>query len=282
MADRSKRTRRDAEFPGLRPWQIRIHEIIFEADTKAGRAFDIVLLCSIVLSLGVVMLESIRSVRDAHAGLLHLIEWILTLLFTGEYILRLACLGRPLRYARSFFGLVDLLAIAPTYLAVFFTSAHYFLVVRVLRLLRVFRIFKLGHYLSEADILTSALRNSRRKIEVFLVAVLTLVVIFGSLMYVVEGEKSGFTSIPVGVYWAVVTLTTVGYGDISPQTPLGQAIAALIMIVGYAIIAVPTGIVTAEIAFASQAPISTQACPQCGVGAHEYGAHYCRRCGAQL
>jgi len=177
---------------------------------------------------------------------------------------------------------VDLLAIAPTYLAVFFPGAHYFLVIRVLRLLRVFRIFKLGHYLSEADVLSSALRASRRKIEVFLVTVFTLVILFGSLMYVVEGEQHGFTSIPVGVYWAVVTLTTVGYGDISPQTPLGQMIAALIMIVGYAIIAVPTGIVTAEIAYASHQRISTQSCPQCGAGDHDFDARYCRRCGAQL
>jgi voltage-gated potassium channel len=273
---------RRTEYPGVKPWQAQLHKVIFEADTRAGKIFDIVLLCSILLSLIAVMLESVRSVRDAHADLLHGIEWGLTLLFTVEYILRLSSLGRPLRYARSFFGIVDLLAIAPTYLAAFVPGAQYFLVVRVLRLLRVFRIFKLGHYLSEADVLMSALRASRRKIEVFLVAVFTLVILFGSLMHAIEGEKNGFTSIPLGCYWAVVTLTTVGYGDISPQTPLGQAFAAIIMIVGYAIIAVPTGIVTAEIAYAGHSKISTQACPQCGIGAHEYGARYCRQCGAKL
>jgi len=276
------RTRRPSEHPGLQPWQKQLHEIVFEADTPPGKAFDIVLLGAILLSLAVVMLESIRSVRDVHSGALRAIEWVLTVLFTVEYGLRLACLGRPLRYARSFFGVVDILAIAPTYLAVLFPSAHYFLVVRVLRLLRVFRIFKLGHYLSEADILTRALRASRRKIEVFLVAVFTLVTIFGSLMYVIEGEAHGFSSIPVGIYWAVVTLTTVGYGDISPETPLGQALAAVIMIVGYAIIAVPTGIVTAEIAFATHWQVSTQACPLCGQGGHDFDARFCKNCGAHL
>lgn len=275
-------TQQAAEYPGLRPWQKRLHTIIFEADTRAGKAFDIALLCCILLSLAVVMLESVLSVRARYSSLLLDIEWGLTILFTLEYVLRLACLGRPFSYACTFFGMTDLLAIAPTYLAVLFPGAHYFLVIRVLRLLRVFRIFKLGHYLSEADVLQSALRASRRKIEVFLVAVFTLVVLFGSLMYAIEGEAHGFTSIPVGVYWAVVTLTTVGYGDISPQTPIGQAIAALIMIVGYAIIAVPTGIVTAEIAFASNAKVSTQACPQCGVGGHDFDARFCRHCGSRL
>jgi voltage-gated potassium channel len=277
-----KRMRRPSEYPGVRPWQARLHEVIFEADTPAGKAFDICLLCAILLSLVVVALESVRAARTEHTDLLRLIEWVLTILFTVEYILRLASLGRPLRYALSFFGLVDLLAIAPTYLAALFPGAHYFLVIRVLRLLRVFRIFKLGHYLSEADVLTTALIASRRKIEVFLVAVFTLVTLFGALMYAVEGEDNGFTSIPVGIYWAVVTLTTVGYGDISPKTPAGQAIAALIMITGYAIIAVPTGIVTAEIAYASHTQVSTQACPQCGIGGHQYDARYCRQCGALL
>ena len=282
MQQNRETVKRLSEYPGLRPWQMRLHGVIFEADTRAGKTFDIALLCCILLSLAVVMLESIRSVREGHAALLHAIEWILTLLFTAEYVLRLACLGRPLHYARSFFGIVDLVAIAPTYLALILPGAQYFLVVRVLRLLRVFRIFKLGHYLSEADILSTALRASRRKIEVFLVAVFTLVTLFGALMHVVEGEQNGFTSIPVGVYWAVVTLTTVGYGDISPQTPAGQVIASLIMIVGYAIIAVPTGIVTAEITYASHPKVSTQACPHCGIGAHEYGAEFCRKCGAKL
>ncbi len=282
MDRKMSRPVRPAEFPGLRPWQRLLHEVIFEADTPAGKAFDVGILICILLSLAVVMLETIQSVRSEHAALLVRTEWGLTLFFTVEYILRLACLGKPHAYARSFFGMVDLLAIAPTYMAVFFPGAHYFLVIRVLRLLRVFRIFKLGHYLSEADVLSAALRASRRKIEVFLVTVFTLVVLFGSLMYVIEGEQHGFTSIPISVYWAVVTLTTVGYGDISPQTPMGQTIAALIMIVGYAIIAVPTGIVTAEIAYASHSKVSTQSCPQCGIGGHDFDARYCRRCGAQL
>ena len=260
----------------------RIHEIVFEADTPAGWAFDVALTVLIVASILVVMLESVPSVRQGHATLLRGLEWGFTILFTIEYAVRLYSVRRPLRYALSAFGLIDLFAILPTYLSLFLTGAQTLLVVRVLRLLRIFRIFKLAEYLRESSVLVGALRASRRKITVFLLAVITIVVIVGTLMYVVEGEKHGFTSIPTSVYWAVVTLTTVGYGDLSPATPLGRALAVVVMLMGYAIIAVPTGIVTMELTRARDLPVSSQACPSCGVGGHEFGASFCRRCGAAL
>ena len=227
-------------------WQFRLHEIIFEADTPAGKLFDVVLMWSIILSVVAVMLDSVTAVRVQYGWLLYAIEWFFTILFTVEYALRLISVGRPLKYATSFFGIVDLLAIIPTYLSLIIPGSQYLLVVRILRVLRVFRVLKLAHYLGEANLLMQALSASYRKISVFLFTVLTLVIIFGSLMYLIEGQENGFTSIPRGVYWAIVTLTTVGYGDISPQTALGQTLAALIMILGYGIIAVPTGIVTVE------------------------------------
>jgi voltage-gated potassium channel len=210
------------------------------------------------------------------------VEWVFTILFTVEYFLRLVSVRRPLAYATSFFGVVDLLAVAPTFLSLFVPGSQYLLVIRVLRLLRVFRIFKLAEHLSEADVLVRALRASRRKISVFLLAVLTLVVIIGSLLYVIEGEQNGFTSIPISIYWAVVTLTTVGYGDISPQTPLGQTLAAAVMIIGYGIIAVPTGIVTAELTQSARRTVSTQACPSCAAEGHDADAVYCKYCAARL
>jgi len=263
-------------------WRGRLHEIIFEAETPAGRAFDVSLIGLIILSVLIVMLESVRALREQYGAELYAVEWTLTLLFTAEYVLRLLSVRRPLRYAASFFGLVDLLAIVPTYLSLLLPGTQYLLVVRILRLLRVFRVLKLAEYLTEADVLTRALRASRRKISVFLLTVLTLVVIIGALLYVVEGEENGFTSIPVGIYWAVVTLTTVGYGDISPKTPLGQGLAALVMITGYGIIAVPTGIVTVEIAQAARRMVSTQACPECGSEGHDADAVYCKYCAARL
>ena len=199
-----------------------------------------------------------------------------------EYVLRLLSVRRPLRYAASFFGVVDLLAIIPTYLSLLVPGSQYLLVIRILRLLRVFRVLKLAEHLSEADVLMRALRASRRKISVFLLTVLTLVVIIGTLLYVIEGEANGFTSIPVGIYWAVVTLTTVGYGDISPKTPVGQTLAAAVMIIGYGIIAVPTGIVTVEIAQAARKPVSTQSCPDCASQGHDADAVHCKYCGAKL
>jgi voltage-gated potassium channel len=261
----------------------RLHQVIFEADTPAGRAFDLLLLLAIVASVIVVMLESVASVR-AHAGpALRAMEWGFTILFTIEYALRLFTVQRPLRYAVSVFGLIDLFAILPTYLSILFPGSQSFLVIRLLRLLRIFRILKLGEYLRETRTLAQALRASRRKIQVFLLSTLTIVVVVGALMYVIEGEEHGFTSIPVSIYWAVVTLTTVGYGDLAPVTPLGQSVAVLLMLTGYGIIAVPTGIVTAELARAAvAAPVSSQACPGCGLGAHEHDAVYCRKCGTKL
>jgi voltage-gated potassium channel len=264
-------------------WRGRLHEVIFEAETPAGRAFDVAVIGLILLSVVVVMLESIRGVRERYGTELFVAELTFTTLFSVEYVLRLASVRRPLLYASSFYGVVDLLAILPTYLSFFVPGTHYLLVVRILRLLRVFRILKLAEHLSEADVLMRALRASRRKISVFLLTVLTLVVIIGTLLYVIEGEENGFTSIPVSIYWAVVTLTTVGYGDLSPKTPLGQTLAAAVMIIGYGIIAVPTGIVTVEIAQAARSKVvSTQACPECGSEGHEADAVYCKYCAAKL
>jgi voltage-gated potassium channel len=209
-------------------------------------------------------------------------EWGFTILFTIEYVLRMAAVGRPARFARSFFGIVDLLAIVPTYLSVVFPGAQSLVVIRSLRVLRIFRVLKLGQYLREMEVLGSALRASTRKIAVFLLTLVTLVVIFGSLMYLIEGDENGFTSIPRGMYWAIVTLTTVGYGDISPQTNLGQSIAAVIMVLGYGIIAVPTGIVTAELTLATRKEVSGQSCVECGAEGHEPDAAFCRFCGSEM
>ena len=260
----------------------RLHEIIFEADTPAGKLFDILLILSIVISVVLVMLDSVSSIRQSYGDLLYLGEWIFTILFTIEYVLRLFSVGRPLSYATSFFGVVDLLAILPTYLSIIFPGSQYFMVIRLLRVLRIFRVLKLVQYVGEARLLMRAMRASGRKITVFLFVVLTLVIIFGSLMYIIEDSQSGFSSIPQSIYWAVVTLTTVGYGDISPQTGLGQTLAALIMIIGYAIIAVPTGIVTAELAQGYKKSVSTQSCPQCSAEGHDPDAEYCKYCGASL
>ncbi len=262
-------------------WQAKLYEVIFEHHTPAGRGFDLALIVVIGLSILVVMFESVASLRARFGDELRIAEWSFTVLFTVEYVLRLACVNRPSRYARSFFGVIDLLAVLPTYLSVFFPGAQAFSVIRMLRFLRVFRILKLVQYLSEANLLGQALWASRRKIMVFLLAVLTLDVIFGSLMYVVEGGQNGFDNIPRSIYWSIVTLTTVGYGDISPVTTLGQMIAALIMIMGYAIIAVPTGIVTSEIVNAN-ARSAARRCPSCGAGDHTPDAAFCRFCGEPL
>ena len=266
--------------PGRRA---RLHEIIFEADTRAGRAFDLALIWLILLSVATVVLESVRDVRAQYGELLYALEWLFTGLFTIEYVLRLFSVRRPLRYATSFFGVVDLLAIIPTYLSIFLPGSQYLLVIRILRLLRVFRLLKLSEYVTEADTLRLALRASRRKISVFISAVLLLVVIIGAVMYVIEGEAHGFTSIPLSIYWAIVTLTTVGYGDLSPQTPAGQILASIVMILGYGIIAVPTGIVTVELAQATRrGQVSTQACPSCSAQGHDADAVHCKYCGARL
>lgn len=264
------------------PWRARLHEVIFEADTPAGRAFDVALIWAILISVAAVMLESIQDVRAQYGWVLTPIEWFFTVLFTVEYVLRLVCIGRPARYATSFFGVIDLLAIVPTYLSLLLPGSQYLLVIRILRVLRIFRVLKLAPYLREADVMQRAMRASVRKILVFMYTVLTLVVVFGSVMYLIEGEARGYTSIPRSIYWAIVTMTTVGYGDISPQTALGQAVASLVMLLGYAIIAVPTGIVAAEFTRVDRTPVSTQACPQCGAEGHDPEAAYCKRCGSAL
>lgn len=275
-------SRREGEERLLTGWRARAQEIIYESDTPSGKAFDVFLIVAILASVLVVMLDSVIAIQDRYGETLRLAEWSFTILFTVEYALRLVCVGRPLRYARSFFGVVDVLAIIPTYVSVLIPGAQYLLVIRALRILRVFRVLKLAHFLAEVEVMMRAIRASTRKILVFMYAVLTLVIILGSLMYLIEGPQNGFTSIPRGVYWAIVTLTTVGYGDISPQTPAGQALASLIMIMGYGIIAVPTGIVTAEMTRAVRRPVSGQACKQCSAEGHDLDASHCKFCGAKL
>ena len=263
-------------------WRVKVHEVIFEADTPAGKWFDVLLILSILVSVVMVMLDSVNAIQKTYGPFLLAGEWFFTILFTIEYILRLLSVGRPLAYATSFFGVVDLLAILPTYLSIIIPGAQYLLVIRILRVLRIFRILKLVQYLGEARLLTQALRASRRKITVFLFVVLRMVTIFGSLIYLIEDPKDGYTSIPKSIYWSIVTLTTVGYGDISPKTNLGQLLSALIMIIGYGIIAVPTGIVTVELAQAFKQKISTQACPECSAEGHDVDAKFCKYCGSRI
>ncbi|MEM1269325.1 MAG: ion transporter [Bacteroidota bacterium] len=265
------------------PWRLRVHEVIFEAETPAGKRFDVALMIAIMASVGVVMLDSVDTVQAQYAKALFAAEWIFTILFTIEYVLRLLTVKRPGAYAGSFFGVVDLLSIVPTYLSLFFPGAQYLLVIRLLRVLRVFRVLKLANYTTEGQTIMRALRASRRKITVFMFTVLTLVTILGSLMYLIEGAENGFTSIPKSVYWSIVTLTTVGYGDIAPQTNFGQLMASVIMILGYAIIAVPTGIVTVELSNAQrEEALTTRVCAGCGLEGHAHDALYCRRCGGGL
>lgn len=262
--------------------RVNLHEIIFEADTPAGKAFDVALLAAIILSVIAVILESVAEVRAEYGPLLRSIEWMFTILFTVEYGLRLVAVQRPMRYALSFFGLVDLLAIVPTYLSLIVAGSQSLLVIRALRLLRVFRVLKLAHFVGEATLLRVALHASVRKIIVFLGVVLTLVLIVGALMYLIEGEEHGYTNIPKSIYWAIVTMTTVGYGDITPVTVLGRFLASIVMLTGYAIIAVPTAIVTMELTGASRRSISTQACPSCSAEGHDVDARFCKYCGVQL
>ena len=265
------------------PWRDRLHEIIFEADTPTGKAFDIALLVCIVLSVLAVVLESVESVRQVYGPLLRSIEWFFTLLFTVEYVLRLISIRRPIAYATSFFGLVDLLAIIPTYLSLLVAGTQSLLVIRALRLLRIFRILKLAQYVGEAQLLTRALWASLRKITVFLGVVLSLILVLGACMYLIEGPENGFTNIPQAMYWAIVTLTTVGYGDIAPQTIPGKLLASTVMILGYAILAVPTGIVTVELAHARKGkPLTTTGCHTCATEGHDLDAKYCKYCGALL
>lgn len=266
---------------GPTAWQRAWHEVIFEAETPAGKWFDVALLVVIVLSIVAVMLESVDWIEEEWGPTLSAIEWGITLLFSLEFLARLACVAKPSRYAYSFFGIVDIVSILPSYLALFFTGANSLMTIRTLRLLRVFRVLKMGHHLKEADTMHAALRRSWPKITVFLMVILCSIVISGTLMYLIEGgRESGFDNIPVSIYWAIVTITTVGYGDIAPATSLGKFVAALIMLLGYAIIIVPTGIFAAEMIREGQPEEKT--CNGCGRTNHPQDAAFCAGCGAML
>ncbi|MFJ1469306.1 ion transporter [Massilia orientalis] len=268
-------------------WRRHMYDVIFEADTPAGRRFDIALVCAILLSILVVVLDSVPRLHRDHADLLNAFEWGFTALFTVEYVARLVCVQRPWRYAGGFYGVIDLLAVLPSYFSLLMPGTELLLDIRILRLLRVFRIFKLTLYIEEYTRLGEALAASRRKILVFLSVVLMAILILGTVMYVVEGPKNGYTSIPVAMYWATVTMTTVGYGDITPHTNLGKAIASFMMLMGWGILAVPTGIVTAEMTLRrgdrrTGPARSTLHCPACGSGGHDAAARFCKDCGTAL
>ncbi|MCB8746558.1 ion transporter [Rhodoferax sp. U2-2l] len=266
----------------LTGWRLQVYTVIFEADTRAGRLFDQLLIAVILTSVAVVAADSVHSINVRFHRELTLAEWFFTLIFTVEYLARLACVRHPWQYARSFYGVIDLLAVLPTYLALLVPEVGALIDVRVLRLLRVFRIFKLTAYVTEYQAIGMALRASRRKILVFLAAVMMIVLVIGTLMYVVEGPANGFTSIPTSVYWAITTMTTVGFGDITPKTDLGRLIASLMMLLGWGTLAVPTGIVTAEMTYARRATVTTRTCQECLTEGHMPDANYCRHCGAVL
>lgn len=272
-------------------WKTKLHDIIYEADTPAGRLFDVILLITIIASIVLVMLESIKSFDEKFHDFLNISEWIITILFSIEYIARIITVKKPIKYITSFYGIIDLLSTIPKYISLLFGGIHALAALRALRLLRVFRILKLARYLGASQLLTSAIKASRAKISVFLFAVLILCIIFGTLMYLIEGESSGFTSIPVSVYWCIVTLTTVGFGDIAPITPIGQFIAAIIMILGYGIIAVPTGIVSAEYTNQhkndkpgplDEVHLNSKSCENCLAENHKDHAGFCYNCGEKL
>jgi voltage-gated potassium channel len=272
----------DLNHPG---WRKKLYRIIFFTDTVWGKAFDIVLLVIIILSIIAVMLESVGEISAQYGNELRIIEWLFTILFTIEYILRIITSPKPFKYIFSFLGIIDFMAITPTFLRIFFTGSQALIVIRSIRLIRIFRIFKLARYLSEASMILKALKHSTPKITVFLVGVISLTIILGTLMYLFEGShQGGFTSIPKSVYWAIVTLTTVGYGDITPQTFMGQVISSIIMILGYGIIAVPTGIVSGEFIQITRSKKDTvkRICTVCGERNHEPDANYCRKCGSEL
>ncbi|MFH6770131.1 ion transporter [Gaetbulibacter aquiaggeris] len=272
-----------------RNWKTTLHEIIYEADTPAGKLFDIVLLITIIASIVLVMLESVKHIDSNYHDVLNISEWIITILFSLEYIARIITVKKPFKYIFSFYGIIDLLSTIPKYISLIVGGVHALAALRALRLLRVFRILKLGRYLGASNSLIAALKASRAKISVFLFAVVIVAIILGTIMYMVEGEENGFTNIPKSVYWCIVTLTTVGFGDIAPQTPLGQFIASLVMILGYGIIAVPTGIVSAEYAQHNKPKtkeedihLNTQSCPNCSASKHKDHAGFCYNCGYKL
>lgn len=260
----------------------RLREIIFEADTPAGKTFDVLLIISVILSVGAVMLESIGAIEARLGGFLRGIEWLFTILFTIEYVLRLYSVQKNLRYAFSFFGIVDLLSILPTYIGILLPGSHYFMTIRILRVLRIFRVFKLAAFIKETNQMVIALKASGRRILIFLLFVLTLVVVLGAVMYIVEDADAGFTSIPRSIYWAIVTLTTVGYGDISPQTATGQALAAIIMILGYSIIVVPTGFISVALSVEGKNEKRSQVCLNCKKEEFDNEAQFCKFCGEKL
>lgn len=260
-------------------WRRKLYTVIFDADTFAGKLFDVVLIAAISISVIVVMFDSMVEIRSEHGDLLRFAEWFFTILFSLEYLVRIICVKSPRKYIFSFYGVIDVLAVLPTYLSLFLPGTQYLLTIRVLRILRIFRVLKLVKYLDEANYLTQALAASRRKISVFLFAVIMIAIFAGSLIYVVEGQENGFTSIPTSIYWAIVTLSTVGFGDIAPVTALGKFIAALIMVLGYGIIAVPTGIVSYEMARIGKKP---RICPNCEATDHDKDAVHCKKCGAKL
>lgn len=265
-------------------WKEKWHEIIYEADTKKGRLFDLILLGLILLSIAVVMLESVESIQQEYSLALNIAEWIITIFFTIEFIARLLVVTKPSKYIFSFYGIIDFLSTIPKYLSIILGSSKYLVAVRVFRLLRVFRILKLVRYVGEANLLVKSLKASRARILVFLMAIFCISIILGTVMYNVEGPENGFTSIPRSFYWAIVTLTTVGYGDISPVTPLGQFIATIVMTLGYGIIAVPTGIITVEMSKQSQKNVhlNTQSCQHCSSDGHRDDAEFCFNCGVSF
>jgi voltage-gated potassium channel len=270
----------DFEYNVEKDWREKVHEVIFEADTTAGKIFDVGLLISILASVVVVSLESVSSIDAEYHSELVMAEWFFTILFSIEYILRIVSVKKPTAYMTSLFGIVDLLAVVPTYLSLFIPGAHNLLVIRALRLLRVFRVFKLGRYLGEAAVLKKAISQSKSRIIVFLSTVFVLCILSGAAMYMFEGPENGFTSIPQSIYWAIVTLTSTGYGDTVPLTALGKSVAVFIMIMGYSLIIVPTGILTNEIV--KTGPVSTQACPSCSREGHDIDANNCKFCGSKL
>jgi len=268
----------------IESWRHTLYQIIYQANTPTGRGFDIALMILILASVLTIMLDSVAEINQEYGDEFYAAEWFFTILFTLEYGLRILCIHKPIKYIVSFYGIIDLMSIAPSYLSLFLPGAHYLLVIRILRVLRIFRVLKLVRFINQANILVNALLASRLKIAIFMFTISTLLIVFGSTMYLIEGPENGFTNIPVSIYWSVVTLTTVGFGDITPKTDLGRAVSAIVMIIGYAIIAVPTGIFTAELSkeMKKQSKADQRTCPRCRHPGHEKDANFCRICGMEL
>jgi len=282
MPSESERKSSELAYLALSPLRRKLYDIIFGTESAAGKRFDVVLIYVILTSVVVLMLDSVTALNRTWGSVFAFMEWVLTVVFTVEYSVRVFCAPRRWRYICSFYGIVDFVSVLPSYLGLIYPGANYLLIVRLLRVLRIFRVLKLVRYLTEANILLRAVALSRRKILVFFLSVLVLSIVFGSLMFVVEGPKNGFSSIPISIYWTIVTITTVGYGDITPHTPLGQIIASLAMLTGYSILAVPTGIFTAELAQEMQRVRGATTCGGCAAAGHESDARFCRHCGARL